>query len=77
MKKHDAYFIMSAIFLGLSIFSQTYSIIQARLEFVLMGIFSAFLSWLFMIRAKKAITMEFRELEEILGRPVRKKDENN
>jgi Flp pilus assembly protein TadB len=67
MRKHDMFFIMSAVFLGITILCQTYSIIIARFEFVLLGIFSAFISWLFMLRAKKAITREFQELEEVLG----------
>jgi hypothetical protein len=66
MKKHDVYFLMSAIFLLLTIACQTYSILSVRFEFILLGIFSAFLSWLFMIRAQKALVKEFQQLEEII-----------
>jgi len=66
MKKHDIYFLMSAIFLLLTIACQTYSILSVRFEFILLGIFSAFLSWLFMIRAQKALVKEFQQLEEII-----------
>jgi Flp pilus assembly protein TadB len=66
MKQHDRYFLMSAIFLLLTIGCQTYSILSVRSEFILLGIFSAFLSWIFMIRAKKALVKEFQQLEEVL-----------
>lgn len=66
MKRHDIYFLMSGIFLLLTIACQTYSILSVRFEFILLGIFSAFLSWIFMIRAKKALVKEFQQLEELI-----------
>jgi hypothetical protein len=35
--------------------------------FIPLGIFTTFCSWVFMIRAKKALKTEFQELEKIIG----------
>jgi hypothetical protein len=66
MRPHDFHFAWSAIFLVLSIVFQMFGIFYT-IAFIPFGIFTAFLAWVFMIRAKKALKTEFQEINEIIG----------
>lgn len=64
MKAHDFNFSMSAIFLVLSVIFQMFGIFYTT-ALIPFGIFTTFLAWVFMIKAKKAIRLEFEELRRI------------
>lgn len=66
MRLHDFHFAWSAIFLILSIVFQMFGIFYT-IAFIPFGIFTAFLAWVFMVKAKKALRVEFQNLEEIIG----------
>jgi hypothetical protein len=66
VKKYDLHFALSAIFLVLTIACQSIAYLYALFIIIPFGIFFSFLSWVFIVRARKELRKEFQQLEKVI-----------
>jgi len=57
---------LSSIFLVMSIIFQMFGIFYT-IGFIPLGIFTTFLAWVYMVKAKKSLKTEFQNINKIIG----------